>query len=87
MALGASPAGMLSLVMRQGLTLVGVGVVIGVAGAVSVSQSIAALLYGSAHDPASFIAASAALLVVAAVASLFPARRASRVDPIIALRD
>jgi predicted permease len=87
MALGASPSGMMTLVLRQGLTLVGLGVVIGLLGAVSVSQSIAALLYGSAHDTLSFAGASVALLVVAALASLLPARRASRIDPIIALRE
>src|ERR1019366_8446696 len=87
MALGASPAGMMGLVLQQGMTLVSVGVVIGVLGALSVSKSIAALLYGSAQDTTSFVGASVALLLVAALASLFPARRASRVDPIIALRE
>jgi predicted permease len=87
MALGASPSRMMGLVLQQGMTLVTVGVVVGVLGALSVSKSIAALLYGSAQDVTSFVSASVALLLVAALASLFPARRASRVDPIIALRE
>jgi predicted permease len=87
MALGASPSSVMALVLKQGLTLVGVGVVIGVAGALSVSKSIAALLYGSAQDATSFVGASLALLMVAALASLLPAIRASRVDPLIALRE
>jgi ABC-type antimicrobial peptide transport system permease subunit len=87
MALGESPMGVMGLVLRQGLTLVGVGVAIGLLGAISVSQSIASLLYGSAHDLTSFAGAATALIAVAALASLVPARRASRVDPIIALRD
>ena len=87
MALGAGSWGMLALVLRQGLTLVGAGIVLGLVGAFSISHSIASILYGSARDTTSFVGASAALLLVAAVASLLPARRASRVDPIIALRE
>jgi ABC-type antimicrobial peptide transport system permease subunit len=87
MALGQSPGSVMSLVLKQGLTLVGVGVVLGLAGAFSVSQSIASILYGSARDATSFVGAAGALLIVATIASLVPARRASRVDPIIALRD
>jgi predicted permease len=87
MALGASPWTAMTLVLRQGMTLVGLGVVIGVMGGRAVSQYIAALLYGSANDATSFAGASLALLVVAALASLLPARRASRVDPIVALRE
>ena len=87
MALGAGPGHVLRLVLQQGLTLVGVGVALGVAGAFGVSQLIQSLLFGSAHDPLSFIAASAALVLVAAIASFLPARRASRVDPLVALRE
>lgn len=87
MALGAGPGQVLGLVLRQGLTLVGAGVVLGVAGALGVSQLIGSLLFGSAYDPMSFIGASVALVGVAAIASFLPARRASRVDPLVALRE
>jgi len=87
MALGAGPGQVLRLVLRQGLSLVAVGVVLGVAGALGVSLLIQSLLFGSAYDPLSFLAASAALVAVAAIASLLPARRASRVDPLVALRE
>jgi predicted permease len=87
MALGAGPGQVLRLVLRQGLALVAVGVVLGVLGALGVSQLIESLLFGSAHDPWSYVGASLALMAVATVASLLPARRASRVDPLIALRE
>jgi len=87
MALGAGPRAVLRLVLQQGLTLVGAGVALGVAGALGVSQLIQSLLFGSARDPLSFIAASAALVAVAALASFLPALRASRVDPLVALRE
>ena len=87
MALGAGPGQVLRLVMRQGLSLVAAGVVLGVAGAYGVSRLIGSLLFGSAQDPTSFLAASAALVLVASLASLLPARRASRVDPLVALRE
>jgi predicted permease len=87
MALGAGPGQVLRLVLQQGLTLVGAGVVLGVAGAVGVSQLIQSLLFGSAYDPVSFIAASGALVAVGTIASFLPALRASRVDPLVALRE
>jgi ABC-type antimicrobial peptide transport system permease subunit len=87
MALGARPGQVLHLVLRQGLVLVGIGVTLGVAGAFGVSVMIQSLLYGSAQDPLSYVAASVALIVVATIASLLPARRASRVDPLVALRE
>jgi len=87
MALGASRPTVVALVMRQGLTLVGFGVIFGVGTAMTTSKMVASLLYGSSTDFVSYFAASVALVVVAALASLVPAMRASRVDPIIALRD
>jgi len=87
MALGAGRGDVLRLVLRQGLTLVAIGVVLGLAGALGVSRLIQSVLFGSANDPMSFIAASAALVTVATLASFLPARRASRVDPLIALRE
>jgi predicted permease len=87
MALGAEPGRVLALVMRQGLTLVGAGVVVGIAGAYGVSRLISSLLFGSASDPVAFIGAALALVLVASLASALPARRASRVDPLKALRE
>ena len=87
MALGAEPNRVLGLVMRQGLTLVGAGVVVGIAGAYGISRLISSLLFGSASDPIAFIGAAATLILVASIASALPARRASRVDPLKALRE
>jgi len=87
MALGAPQSHVLGIVMRQGMMLVGIGVIIGLAGAFWISGYMGALLFGSSRDPVSFLIASGALLLVAAFASFLPARRASRVDPLIALRE
>jgi putative ABC transport system permease protein len=86
-AVGATPARIAALVLREGLTLALAGTIIGVAGAYMLRGLLAALLYGiTPADPLSFILASACLLVVAALASYLPARRAARVDPLVALR-
>jgi ABC-type antimicrobial peptide transport system permease subunit len=87
MALGAGRKEVLTLVLRQGLILVGSGVLLGMAGAFAASRLVRTLLFQSPSDPLSFVGASAALIAVAILASLVPARRASRVDPVIALRD
>jgi predicted permease len=87
MALGAGPGQVLRLVLQQGLALVAAGVALGLAGAWAVSRLIQSLLFGSARDPLSFIAASVALVAVAAVATFLPALRASRIDPLVALRE
>jgi predicted permease len=87
MALGAGQGQVMGMVLQHALTLVGSGVVLGVTGALVVSRFIGSLLYGSATDPVSFITASVALIAVAAIASFLPARRASRVDPLVALRE
>jgi putative ABC transport system permease protein len=63
------------------------GVAIGVAAGLALTRLLASFLYGiSAYDPATFIAVAVLLVAVSAAASFFPARRATRVDPIIALR-
>ncbi len=86
-ALGASPASVLTLVLRQGLLLTGMGVAIGLAAAAAASQLIAAMLFGvSPLDPFTYLAVVALLLLVSAIACIVPASRAAQVDPIIALR-
>ena len=87
MALGANRMSVLNLVFRQTALLLAVGVVIGVAVALATAQGAASLLFGlRANDPATFLGASALLIVVALLACYLPARRAMRVDPMVALR-
>ena len=87
MALGAKRADVLRLVVRQGMTMTLIGLAIGLVGAFSISRVLRGLLHGvSPTDPLTFIGVSVVLLAVALLACLVPARRATRVDPIIALR-
>lgn len=87
MALGASSADVLWLIAGQGMTLVGIGAAIGMAAAFALSRFVATMLYGvSPRDPVAFVAGAALLGLVALCACLFPARRATRVDPLVALR-
>lgn len=87
MALGAGRGNVMGLVLKQGVTLVSAGVVLGLTGAFITTRLLASLLFGvSAKDPLTFAATSATLLIVALLASYVPARRATKVDPIIALR-
>ncbi|HZT75803.1 MAG TPA: ABC transporter permease [Vicinamibacterales bacterium] len=87
MALGASRRDVFAMVLRDGALLAAIGIGCGVAGAAAVTHLVTRLLYNvSATDPISFTATSACLLVVALVASFVPARRATGVDPMIALR-
>jgi putative ABC transport system permease protein len=86
-ALGATRANIISLVLGQGLTLALLGVGIGLVGAAAASFLIATMLFGvSPLDPLTYLAVIALLLAVTAIACYIPAHRASRVDPIIALR-
>jgi putative ABC transport system permease protein len=86
-ALGARPGNVVRMVMRQGLALIGFGLVAGIALAVALTRLIAQMLFGlSATDPLTFAATSLVLALVAAAAAFVPARRATRVDPVIALR-
>jgi predicted permease len=87
MALGAQANHAVRMVVREGLVSAGFGVLLGIACAAMVARIIGGFLYGvTAADPVTFIAVSAIFLSVAVVASLLPARRASRVDPMVALR-
>jgi putative ABC transport system permease protein len=87
MALGAGRRDVLNLVVTQGLKLVIAGVAIGLFGAFALTRVMSSLLFGvSATDPLTFVITSVALTGVALAASFIPARRATRVDPMIALR-
>ena len=86
-ALGASRESILALVVRQGMTLTGLGMAIGLAGAVVASGAIAAMLFGvSRLDPLTYFGVTVLLLGVSAIACWVPARRAARVDPMVALK-
>ncbi|HMC54824.1 MAG TPA: FtsX-like permease family protein, partial [Gemmatimonadaceae bacterium] len=86
-ALGARPASIVSLVLKEGITVVAIGLLIGVAGALASARLLSRLLYAVAPtDPTTFAAVALGLLAVAALASYLPARRALRVDPVEALR-
>lgn len=86
-ALGAQPRDVLRMVMGQGMSAVGVGVVLGLVGALALTRVLDGLLFGlSATDPATFVLGVAALTTTALLASYLPTRRALRVDPVVALR-
>jgi putative ABC transport system permease protein len=87
MAVGASPAAIVRLVVGQGAVVAVAGVAIGLAGALAFSRLIEGLLFGvAALDPITFVIAPLGLGLVAVLAGYLPARRAARIDPTIALR-
>ena len=87
MAIGAATTDVVRLVMRQGMTLVAIGGVIGMAGAFAASRALGGVLYGGGeNDLATFVAVPVTLALVALVATWIPARRAAGTDPLLALR-
>ncbi len=88
MALGAGRGDVLGMVMRQGLVLAGLGAILGLAGAYALARALQAMLYGvGATDPVSYVGAMIVLVVSVLLACALPAWRASRVDPMVALRE
>jgi putative ABC transport system permease protein len=87
MALGARPASVLAVVLRQGMTTTAIGIAAGLAVAFWTTKLLSRWVYGvGTHDPLVFAISALILVVVSFFACYFPARRASRVDPLIALR-
>jgi putative ABC transport system permease protein len=87
MALGARSFDLLKMVLRQGLLLVGIGVAIGLSASLLLTGAMAGLLFGvRAHDPATFVLVAVVLALAALLACFIPARRAAKVDPMVALR-
>jgi len=87
MALGAKRAEILHLVMRHGMMLAFIGVVLGTVGALLLTRFLSGMLYGvGANDPTTLLSVATLLIGVAALASYIPARRAMRVDLMVALR-
>ena len=87
LALGARRGQLLMSVFREGMVLSTIGVVFGVAGAIALSRYLAMLLYGvGTHDPATFAVAVITLVAAVMAACAIPGRRASRIDPVTALR-
>jgi len=87
MALGANRGDMLKLVVRQGMLLTGIGLVIGLAASFGLNRFLANLLFGvKANDPITYLGVAAVLVSVALLATYVPARRATRIDPLVALR-
>jgi ABC-type antimicrobial peptide transport system permease subunit len=88
MALGARPQDVLRLVVGQGLAVTGIGLVIGTVASFLLAGVMSTLLYGvQPTDPLTFIGVAGIVLLAATVATWLPARRASRIDPMIALRN
>jgi putative ABC transport system permease protein len=86
-ALGARQLDVLKLVVGSGLKMVLIGVALGLVGAYILTRVLSNLLYGiSVTDPSTFVSMSLLLIIIALLASYIPARRATKVDPIIALR-
>jgi putative ABC transport system permease protein len=87
MALGAQTGNVMRMVLKHGMALAGAGAMIGLAASFALTSLISGLLFGvQATDPATLVAITLLLLLVAMVSCLIPARRATKVDPLVALR-
>ncbi len=87
MALGAQRRDILQPIMAQGGKLILIGLILGIGGALAGTKLLASMLYGvTANDPLTFIIIAAVLSLIAALACYLPARRATKVDPMVALR-
>ena len=86
MAVGAQPSDILKMVFRQGLLIVSIGLVVGVGAALASAHVLKSFLAVSATDPVTYLSVAAVLTFVALCACYIPARRATKVDPMIALR-
>jgi predicted permease len=87
MALGALPAHVLRMILRESLALVALGVLIGIGAALGATRSLTSLLFGmEPNDPLTYVSVALLLSVIALIACLLPARRAAKIDPMIALR-
>jgi putative ABC transport system permease protein len=87
MALGATQSQVIMLVLREGLRLTLAGLAIGLVGALALTHLLSSMLYGvRATDPVTFVVVSFVLTFAACLATYIPARRAARVDPMVALR-
>jgi len=88
MAVGAAPADILRRLIGQGLRLTAIGLVVGAVGAVAASSLLVSVVFGvKPTDPVTYVVAALVLLATAGAASYLPARRAMRVDPMVALRE
>ncbi|MCA1628406.1 MAG: FtsX-like permease family protein [Acidobacteria bacterium] len=86
-ALGAQGSDVLRLVLFEGLTLVGIGIFFGLLASIALTRVLQSVLYGvSATDPATFVSVALLLAAVTLLACYIPARRATKVDPMIALK-
>ena len=87
MAIGAGRSDVLKMVLRQGMTLAVIGVVIGVLSALTLTRFIGSMMFGiTPTDPATYALITCLLVAVAMLACYLPARRATKVDPMVALR-
>jgi putative ABC transport system permease protein len=87
LAIGATPADVVALFVREGVALAAIGLAVGGIGALAAGRALTGLLFGvRATDPLTFVLVATALAVAAFCASYVPARRAARVDPMLALR-
>ena len=86
-ALGANAAAIFALILRSGMTLTAIGLVLGMGGAFGLTRFLAAMLFGiGSNDPVTLAVVAVTLALIALLACYLPARRAMKVDPIVALR-